>query len=146
MEHTLSPKLERLDSLIGEWSMEAVFSDAPPSDLRGRTVFEWGPNRGFAVQRWEVPIPEAPDGLAVLAADPDSGDLVQHYFDSRGVVRRYEMSLEDGVWTLERLVPGFSQRFVGRFAAGGGQIEGSWEMSEDGSSWKHDFVLIYTKV
>jgi hypothetical protein len=32
-----------LDVLIGEWSMEARFPDAPPSDLRGRVVFEWIP-------------------------------------------------------------------------------------------------------
>jgi hypothetical protein len=34
----------------------------------------------------------APDGVAILAVDEESGDLVQHYFDSRGVVRQYSAS------------------------------------------------------
>ena len=146
MEHSLSPKLERLNALVGEWSMETVFPDAPPSDVRGRTAFQWGPNEAFLIQRWEVPIAKAPDGVAIVAADEESGDLVQHYFDSRGVVRDYEMSVDDGVWTLLRLVPGFCQRFTGRFDAAGGRIDGAWEMSDDGTEWRLDFDLIYTRV
>jgi hypothetical protein len=146
MEHSLSPKLERLDALVGEWTMETVFPGAPPSDLRGKTAFQWGPSRAFLIQRWEVPHPAAPDGVAIVAADEQSGDLIQHYFDSRGVVRDYAMSVEDGVWALQRLVPGFYQRFSGRFDAAGDRIDGAWEMSDDGAEWRLDFDLIYTRV
>lgn len=41
----------------------------------------------------------APDGVAIFAVDEDSGELIQHYFDSRGVVRRYATSIEDRVWS-----------------------------------------------
>jgi len=41
------------------------------------------------VERWQVPIAEAPDGVAILAPAEDGEELVQHYFDSRGVSRRY---------------------------------------------------------
>ncbi len=51
------------------------------------------------------------DGVAIFAVDEDSGELVQHYFDSRGVVRRYAAGIEDGVWSLRKLTPGFAQRF-----------------------------------
>jgi hypothetical protein len=146
MEDSTRVTLERLGPLVGGWSIEAVFPQLPPSDVRGRVAFEWGPGEAFLIQRWEVPIPEAPDGVAIVAVDEDSGRLIQHYFDSRGVVRQYEMDLEDGVWSLERLAPGFSQRFSGQFNAAGDTIEGAWELCEDGSSWKHDFDLIYRKL
>jgi hypothetical protein len=42
-------------------------------DMRGRAVFEWL-----------------------------YGGYLQHYFDSRGVVRLYAMTFEDRVWTLTR--------------------------------------------
>jgi hypothetical protein len=63
-EQRPSTELAPLEPLVGEWSVQALFQGAPPSDLRGRTVFEWMTGGHFLVQRWEVPIDEAPDGLA----------------------------------------------------------------------------------
>jgi hypothetical protein len=145
------PPVERLDAFAGEWSMEAAFPLLPPTDARGRTVFEWMPGKRFLIQRWEVPQPEAPDGIAIIGFDEGRGTFLQHYFDSRGVARLYEMSLENGVWKLwrssEDFSPlNFSQRFTGTFSEDGLTIDGRWEISHDGSSWEHDFDLTYTKV
>jgi hypothetical protein len=142
--------MSMLDVLIGEWSMEARFPGAAPSDIRGRVVFEWMTGDKFVIQRWEIPIPEAPDGVAIIGFDEGRQTLLQHYFDSRGVARVYEMTLEGGVWTLSRTKPDFSpldfsQRFIGRFSDDGMRIEGSWETSEDGAHWNHDFDLIYAR-
>ena len=100
-------RIERLEPLIGEWQMHAVFPSSSPietSEARGaaRTVFEWLPGRQFVVQRWEVPHPAAPDGIAIIGFDRGRGTYLQHYFDSRGVARRYEMSFAEGVWTFSR--------------------------------------------
>ncbi len=140
-----------LDALLGEWSMEAVFPGAPPSDLRGRAVFEWIPGERFLMLRWDVPLPEAPDGVAIIGYEEGRQTYLQHYFDSRGVARIYEMSLADGVWRLRRDVPDFSplsfrQRFEGRFEDGGTVIRGRWEICHDGTTWEHDFELIYRRV
>src|ERR1700716_3776490 len=51
-----------LEAFIGEWSIEAGFEGAPT----GTVEFEWMPGGKFVVQRWEVPVPEAPDGLAAI--------------------------------------------------------------------------------
>ena len=139
-----------LDVLIGEWSLEARFPGAPPSDVRGRVVFEWMSGDKFVIQRWEIPIPEAPDGVAIIGYDDGRQTLLQHYFDSRGVARVYEMTLEGGIWTLSRTKPDFSpldfsQRFLGRFSDDGMRIEGTWETSDDGADWTHDFDLIYAR-
>jgi hypothetical protein len=139
-----------LDVLVGEWSIEARFPGAPPSDLRGRVVFEWMSGERFLIQRWEVPIPEAPDGVAIIGFDAGRQTLLQHYFDSRGVARVYEMTLEGGVWTLSRTVPdfsplSFSQRFTGSFSDDGMRIDGRWEKADEGAGWELDFDLIYRR-
>jgi hypothetical protein len=135
-----------LDAFIGEWTIEASFEGAPP----GTVAFEWMPGGKFLVQRWEVPHPAAPDGLAVIGYDEGRGTYLQHYFDSRGVARVYEMTLEDDTWTLSRTEADFgpldfAQRWVGTFSDDGRTIEGAWEIAHDGTTWEKDFDLTYRK-
>ena len=114
--------LARLDVFVGEWIVEARFSAGGDGPV-ARSTFEWALDRQFLIQRTEVPVPEAPDGLMIVSADPETGAYTQHYYDSRGVVRLYAMSFADGVWTLTRESPDFTpldfrQRFTGTFSAG----------------------------
>ena len=143
--------LDALEPLIGEWSMEARFPGAPSGDIGARTVFEWLPGRRFLIQRWQVPHPDAPDGIAIIGFDQAKNNYVQHYFDSRGVARVYEMTFGDGVWELSRTTADmspldFAQRYTGTFSDDQTTIRGSWEISNDGSTWEHDFELIYIRV
>jgi hypothetical protein len=146
---------ERLEPLIGEWSMAVVMPGeerpAELPDVGARVTFEWMADRAFVIERWTIPIPEAPDGVAVIGWDQGRGKFLQHYFDQRGVARLYEMSLAVGVWTLERTKPDFSpfefsQRFSGTVTADGKRIEGTWEISNDHKTWAKDFDLIYTRI
>jgi hypothetical protein len=162
MEQTSrDPALEPLDAFVGEWTMEAVPPDGPPWPGEGRLGFEWLDGGKFLIQRWTVDLPEAPGGIAIIALRdaPASAEAVaegladsdaryrQHYFDSRGVHRIYEMTLSDGEWKMWRdsLDP-FPQRFAGAFGDDGTTITGRWERAEDGSTWETDFDLTYRKV
>ncbi len=140
--------LEPLDVFVGEWSMAPSFAASGAGAPQARTTFEWLPDRRFLIQRWEVDHPDAPDGIAVIGFDAGETTLLQHYFDSRGVTRVYEMTFQERVWTLERhaSAPDFSQRFTGTFADDGDTIAGQWERSDDGTSWSTDFGLIYTRL
>jgi len=127
-----------LDALIGEWDVEfTVFGEKG----RGRMTCEWELDRAFLLQRSNAEHPDAPDGLCVIAPQEDGGHI-QHYFDSRGVVRRYEMTLDEGMWTLTR---DDVQRFIGRFEDGGATIRGTWEWKR-GGRWEKDFDLLYSRV
>ena len=143
--------LKALEPLLGEWRLMAVFKDIPPADIGARVNFEWLPGEQFLIQRWEVPVPEAPDGIAIIGTDSESrGNYLQHYFDSRGVARVYKMSFANGVWKLWRDTPDFSpldfsQRYVGTFSSDGKTIAGAWEICHDGKTWEHDFDLTYIK-
>jgi hypothetical protein len=143
--------LDALEPLVGEWSMVPTFKGMPPAEAGARVSFGWLPGGRFLIQRWEIPVPEAPDGIAIIGADPDRpGAYLQHYFDSRGVARVYKMSLEDGIWKLWRDEPDFSpldfsQRYTGTFTDDGKTVTGAWEICHDGQSWEHDFDLTFTK-
>ena len=113
----------RLERFIGEWTMHVAFPGAPPV-AGGRVVFEWMTGEQFLIERWEVPVPEAPDGLAIIGFNEGRGTFLQHYFDSRGIARVYS----------------------GTFSDDGTTIVGRWEIAHDGSTWEHDFDLTYVRV
>jgi hypothetical protein len=151
-QHAEGHAISRLAAFIGEWRMEAMFKDVPATDAVASVVFEWLPGERFLIERWEVPLPEAPDGIAIIGADPENpGNYLQHYFDSRGVARVYKMSFGDGIWKLWRDSPDFSpldfqQRYVGRLSDDGKTVSGTWEICHDGATWEHDFDLTYTRI
>jgi hypothetical protein len=139
--------LDRLGVLVGEWAVEADLpgADGPPA----RCVFAWDLDGRFLVQRTEIPVEGAPDSMAIIAVDPESGAYTYHYFDTRGVVRTYAMTFDGEEWRLLRETPDFSalsfrQRFFGRVDAD--VIRGVWELSKDESApWERDFELVYRR-
>lgn len=129
--------LETLEVLVGEWRIETSL-DLDPSLGAARTTFEWALDGKFLIQRAKVPGP-IPDSLAVISTDPGTGAYTQHYFDSRGVVRVFEMELSADTWTLLRTKPDFTpltpwpQRYVGNFEDENGRISGRWEKARRGT-------------
>jgi hypothetical protein len=139
-----------LARFIGEWEVAFQLPGMPA--MPGRTTFEWLLDRRFVLQRSSADHPDAPSTHAVISADHRRDDgYLQHYFDSRGVVRLYEMDVDAAEWTLTRVAPDFSpldfaQRWVGEFADEGNAIDGRWETSPDGREWELDFRLTYRRV
>ena len=138
-----------LEPLVGTWDVEAA---SPRGDWSGtgRTTFEWLLARAFVLQRADTDHPAAPSVHAIFAPAADGNGWTQHYFDSRGVVRTYEMTFDGRTWTLLRRAPDFSpldfhQRYVGTFSDDGETIDGQWEMSDDGEQWHTDFRLTYRR-
>jgi hypothetical protein len=136
---------KRLEALVGEWSLQAGPPDGPAWPGSGRVTFEWLGGGPLLVERWQIDMPEAPDGVAVIGCDGVSDTYVRLYTDDRDVQRVYAMSLDDTVWRLWREGPPFAQRFTGRFSGDRRTITGRWEIAEDGESWRTDFDLTYTR-
>lgn len=138
---------ERLQVLVGEWTMEAGPPGGPPWPGSAWVRFAWlDEGAPLLVQRWHLDLPEAPDGTAVIGCDGRNGSFFQLYTDERDVQRIYAMSLADGVWKLWRDGEPFSQRFTGELSDDGGTIRGRWEIAHDGTTWETDFDLTYTRV
>jgi len=135
-----NPALEQLEGLLGEWDVEVPqFPGA-----RGRATFEWLEGGAYLRLHAEAPDP-APSATLIISRDESSEIYTVLHYDSRGVSRVYQMSFGEGVWKMWRQAPGFWQRFSGMLSPDGSSIRASWEKSPDGSSWEHDFDLIYTK-
>jgi hypothetical protein len=136
--------LEAFEPLLGEWTAEAVM---PGSDdvLPGSVSFEWLEGGGYLIQRSRMEDPMFPRGISVIGPDRSGEKIVQHYFDSRGVARIYEISLEAGVLRIWRDDADFAQRYTGRFTDDGSAIEGTFERTEPDGTWVHDFDITYRR-
>jgi hypothetical protein len=144
--------LQPLGVLVGTWRMETDLPGGDDPHVEAVAEFAWDLHGAFLVQRSAVSVPEAPDVLAIIAPNHDGAGFTQHYFDQRGVVRLYAMTLSDGVWTLERTAPdfsplGFCQRYVGEISDDGSTIAGRWQTAPVGTEdWELDFHLGYRRV
>lgn len=143
--------LDRLNVLVGQWETEATFEagffgpGSPGITGRGRTTFRWLEGRFFLAQHFVNEHPAAPSGITIIGASEERNTFAQHYYDSRGVARVYQMTLKGREWTLWREAPGFWQRYTGVISEDGTTITGAWEASADGRAWRHDFDLTYVK-
>ena len=84
-----------------------------------------------------------PDAISVIGR-PESGEgLVMEYFDSRGVRRTYEVSLEDGVLRWWRDHPGFDQRSYAKL--GHDVFELVNQLAETPGDWQDDLRATYRR-
>jgi hypothetical protein len=142
-----STAVQRLDAFVGKWKVELVFPGEPPFKAETDASFEWlDAEQFFLVYRAGTPGMSAPVAHCVIGADDTMDGYTMLYSDSRGVARLYQMSIQDGVWKQWRDDPSFYQRFSATFSEDGNTITGSWENSEDGVNWNHDFALSYIRV
>ena len=147
------PGLQALEPLIGDWDVEPIV--AGRSIGIGRARFEWIESGAFLIQRSdaETPADAPPEWKAnspqpttcVFGLDDTLGVFTMLYADSRSVSRVYQTTLADGRWTIWRDAPGFFQRFTGIFSPDGRTLDGAWEFSADGKSWRVDFQLVYRR-
>jgi hypothetical protein len=132
--------LERLDALVGTWTIDGSHPDLPSMHVEGREEVEWTEDGKFLVVRATAEPPEFPDSTSIIGCDGTEEAYSVLYSDSRGVFRIYEMSLGAGVWKQWRDASDpFPQRFIGELSDDGNTIEARWEKAEDGSTWELDF-------
>ena len=150
MKNVVATALDELEPFIGEWSVEGRHVALPNVPIRGRSVFEWWGDRAFLILRSTLDHPDFPDSIAVMGATGAGGGLAQHYFDTRGVHRLFDMTFASGVWTLTRTAVSatdFDQRMTAKFSADGSTITADIERTDPGAhEMKHDMATTYTRV
>lgn len=139
--------LTRLEVLVGQWAVELDVQDTPV----GAATIEWTLDHRFLIWQVTNPDPRFPDSLSIVSVDADGKSYTQHYFDTRGVVRIYQMTLRGETLTLLRDEPDFtplefSQRFTATIADGGDTIRGMWETARGPGGWEKDFGVVYRKM
>jgi hypothetical protein len=152
--------LELLNRLVGTWTTEATHPALPGVVVHGTAEITWLEGNRFLIHRGRTDHKDFPDSISIIgftdrdrvgpshAADSTTSAescLSMHYFDSRGVFRVYETSIDEAAWRFFRDAPGFSQRFTGTFADGGDTIRGRSEVREDDVNWKNDLAITYRR-
>jgi hypothetical protein len=145
---------------VGVWTTEATHPAVPGIVVHGTATFEWLEGQRFLLNRARTDHPDFPDSLSVVGRmgqdriggadssvkrNADETPIQMHYFDSRGVFRIYEVSMDDSTWRWWRNAPGFSQRFVGRISADGDTISGSSQLCKDDVHWADDLQITYRR-
>jgi hypothetical protein len=156
---TTEPALEPLNRLVGTWTTEATHPEYPGLVVHGTAVIEWLEGERFLVHRARTDHPDFPDAISIIGITErdrvenasDAGPAAtqarvnMHYFDSRGVFRVYEVSIDDEAWRFWRDASGFSQRFTGTFADGGDTIVGRSQLCLDDTHWDDDLEITYKR-
>ena len=136
------PRLAPFDVLIGSWSTEAKHRLLDEVVL-GSATFEWLEGGHFLVLRSRNDHELLPDAISVIGR-PESGEgLVMEYFDSRGVRRTYEASLDDAVLRWWRNHPGFDQRAHAKL--GPDAFEFAYQLAETPGEWRDDMRTTYRR-
>jgi hypothetical protein len=158
---TPGPELRLLDSLLGHWISEATHPAFPGVIVRGEVNVEWLEGERFLIHRARTDHPDFPDAISIIgytdrdridktaagnAATVADSKLTMHYFDSRGVFRLYDFTIDTKSYRFERLAPGFSQRLTGTFADHGNTIIGRSQLCQDDVTWKDDLQITYRRV
>ncbi|WP_161883214.1 hypothetical protein [Deinococcus alpinitundrae] len=103
--------------------------------ISGQLRYERVLGGAFVMQHWSDDHPDFPDALSLLS------ETQSHYFDVRGIVRMFDLRLDDAGWTMVHLDQDFSQRFETRFE-GADALQGTGEASSDGGiTWRPDFTI-----
>ena len=130
--------MSALDRLLGHWEFTMQHS-ARSEAVSGRQRYERVLDGAFVRLHWTYDHPDFPDALALLSEDQC------HYFDVRGVIRVFELQINDDGWSMVRLDPDFSQRTTARFR-GPDAMESTGERSQDrGLTWQPDFTMTYRR-
>jgi hypothetical protein len=137
------PVLAGFDVLIGTWSTETKHR-LLDEVVQGDATFEWLEGGHFLVIRSHNDHDMFPDAISVIGR-PESGEgLVLEFFDSRGVRRTYNVSIEDGVMWWWRDEPGFQQRSYAKLSPDVFEFVG--QLSETPGEWVDDLKTIYRRV
>ncbi len=133
--HTLAPRL------VGDWSTQATHTSLPGVLIDGRSSLELLGADGFLLHRTWYSHPDIPDAVSLLGAGQ------AHYFDARGVVRRFALVVTADGWSTERPRgdEAFGQRTTWRVDAEGTVIRGTSQLSYDGVRWEDDLEVVYRR-
>jgi hypothetical protein len=134
--------LEPFDALIGAWATEAIHPlvDEP---VPGSVTFEWLEGKRFLIQRAHNDHELFPDSIWLIGAPEAGGGLVAEYFDSRGVRRTYDGSLEHGGLRFWGEFPEFAQRFSASLATEA--FAGQWQLARRSGDWQDDLKVTYKR-
>jgi hypothetical protein len=138
-------ELERVAKIfLGDWTLTITnqwWLDDPTTITFGTAKCEW---MGDSFIRLQAEFGSEPTWDFVFGRNDARDEFVALYHDERGVQRVFQVTLDDGVWTMSRADPDFHQRLVGRVE--GDRMVGQADASEDlGTTWRKDLDVVFER-
>lgn len=136
-----SPLRSLSSRLLGSWTTEATHAFLTGVVISGTSSVELLGDDGFLLHRTWYDHPELPDAVSLLRGDQ------LHYFDERGVVRRFALTVTADGWSAERPQRGedFGQRMTWLVDHDGTTVRGRSQLSHDGARWDDDLQVVYRR-
>jgi hypothetical protein len=134
--------LESFDALIGTWATEATHP-LVEEPVPGSVTFEWLEGERFLIQRARNDHELFPDAIWIIGMAEARDGLVLDYFDSRGMRRAYEGSLDGELLRIWGEFPEFAQRFSATL--GSDSFEGRWQLARTPGDWQDDLKVTYRR-
>jgi hypothetical protein len=133
---TLAPRL------LGAWTTEARHTFLPGVVISGTSSVELLGLDGFLLHRTWYDHPDVPDAVSLLRGEQ------LHYFDERGVIRLFALTVTAHGWSVERSKTDddFGQRMTWLVDAAGTTVRGRSQLSHDGVRWEDDLQVTYRRV
>jgi hypothetical protein len=124
-----------LAPFIGTWDTSGTVLDADgkaAGELKATDIYEWFPGEFFVLHHVEGTLGDAEvRALEVIGVGEGDGCVARSY-DNAGQSDEYAVALRGRSWTID----GSTQRFRGSFSEDFTTLEGSWEASDDGKTWR----------
>jgi hypothetical protein len=125
-----------LEPFVGVWDTNGTILDAdgkPAGELKATDTYEWFPGGFFLIHQVDGHMGDAEvKALEVIGAGAREHSCVARSYDNAGQSEEYEVALSGRKWTID----GKTQRFRGQLTDDLRTLEGQWELTEDGSTWR----------
>ena len=127
--------------LLGAWTSDARHTFLPGVVISGTSSVELLGGDGFLLHRTWYDHPDVPDAVSLLRGEQS------HYFDERGVIRLFALTVTADGWSVERSTTDddFGQRMTWLVDAGGTTVLGRSQLSHDGVRWEDDMEVVYRR-
>lgn len=127
--------------LVGHWTAEATHTLLPGVAIAGTASVELLGDDGFLLHRTWYDHPQMPDAVSLLRGDQ------LHYFDTRGVLRVFALTVTRDGWSVQRPQRGddFGQRTTWVVDGAGTSVHGRSQLSHDGVQWEDDLEVVYRR-
>src|SRR5688572_23928313 len=125
-----------LEPFVGVWDTTGTVLDAkgqPEGELKAIDTYEWFPGGYFLLHHVDGQMGDAEvKALEVIGAGPREGICLARSYDNAGQSDEFDVALRGRNWTID----GKTQRFRGQLSTDWRTLEGQWELTEDGSTWR----------
>jgi hypothetical protein len=125
-----------LEPFVGIWDTTGTImgpDGKPAGELKATDTYEWFAGRFFLIHHVDGHMGDAEvKALEVIGAGPKGTACIARSYDNAGQSEEYEVALRGSQWTID----GKTQRFRGQLTEDGRILEGQWDLSEDGSTWR----------